>query len=409
MATMGLFTDPTQLQDARLLQMAQLDPNQRSFMMAARGGQQLGQGIGSLFGVDVQDPAVARATKLRELGAKYGTTTAESLDKIAQELQSSDPQMAMQVAEKANELRLTSSKITAEQALVSQRTAAANKEASSLAMEEKLRKELSTLGPNATEADILKVVTKYGPADKVLAILQSSVDKAASRQQQLELARERIQAQIDMARERGATQAQIAQMQIEGRKEIATLAAALKGEKPLTEYQGKSLTFGTRAAEAHNILNSLEGTYSTLSANYLPSFLNSTEGQRAKQAQENFINAVLRQESGAAISSSEFSNARQQYFPQPGDSQEVLDQKRANRETVIKGFEKQAGPGGVDVRNAFNAAPALKPKPATTKGANQIPTERSPAAAPKTMYASNPKTGERIMSTDGGKTWQQAR
>lgn len=121
MATMGLFTDPTQLQEARLMQQAQMDPNQRLYMMAARGGQQLGQGIGSLFGVDVQDPAVARATKLRELGAKYGTTTAEALDKIAQELQATDPQMAMQVAEKANELRLTSSKITAEQALAAQR------------------------------------------------------------------------------------------------------------------------------------------------------------------------------------------------------------------------------------------------------------------------------------------------
>lgn len=30
-------------------------------------------------------------------------------------------------------------------------------------------------------------------------------------------------------------------------------------------------------------------------------------------------------------------------------------------------------------------------------------------AAPAPMYASNPKTGERIMSTDGGKTWQPAR
>ncbi len=121
MATMGLFTDPAQLQEARLMQQAQMDPNQRLYMMAARGGQQLGQGVGSLFGVDVQDPAIARATKLRELGAKYGTTTAESLDKIAQELQATDPQMAMQVAEKANELRLTSSKITAEQALAAQR------------------------------------------------------------------------------------------------------------------------------------------------------------------------------------------------------------------------------------------------------------------------------------------------
>lgn len=127
MATMGLFTDPTQLQEARLMQQAQMDPNQRLYMMAARGGQQLGQGVGSLFGVDVQDPAVARATKLRELGAKYGTTTAEALDKIAQELQATDPQMAMQVAEKANELRAQASKVSLEQARIKSLTAGAGK------------------------------------------------------------------------------------------------------------------------------------------------------------------------------------------------------------------------------------------------------------------------------------------
>ena len=73
MADLGLFTAPEDIQRARLMQQAQMTPNQRLYMMGAQAGQQLGQGVGSLFGVDVQDPAVARATKLRELGAKYGT------------------------------------------------------------------------------------------------------------------------------------------------------------------------------------------------------------------------------------------------------------------------------------------------------------------------------------------------
>ena len=117
----GLFANPEDLQRARLIQQAQMTPNQRLFMMTAQGGQQLGKGVGSLFGVDVQDPAMARASKLRELGAKYGTTTAEALDKIAAELQQTDPQMAMQVAEKANAMRLQSNKIASEAALTQQR------------------------------------------------------------------------------------------------------------------------------------------------------------------------------------------------------------------------------------------------------------------------------------------------
>ena len=50
------------------------------------------------------------------------------------------------------------------------------------------------------------------------------------------------------------------------------------------------------------------------------------------QAQRDFINAVLRRDSGAAINDREFANARQQNSVQPGDSQEVIAQKRANRE-----------------------------------------------------------------------------
>lgn len=61
------------------------------------------------------------------------------------------------------------------------------------------------------------------------------------------------------------------------------------------------------------------------------------------QAKRNFINAVLRRESGAAIAPSEFASANMQYFPEPGDSQPVIDQKRRNREIVIQGMARESG------------------------------------------------------------------
>lgn len=114
----GLFADPRLLQQAQDAQLAKMTPNERLFMMGRQTGRDIGQGLGGFFGVDVQDPAMARASKLRELGAKYGTTTAEALDKIAAELQQTDPQMAMQVAEKANAMRASSSKLKLEEARV---------------------------------------------------------------------------------------------------------------------------------------------------------------------------------------------------------------------------------------------------------------------------------------------------
>lgn len=44
-----------------------------------------------------------------------------------------------------------------------------------------------------------------------------------------------------------------------------------------------------------------------------------------------------------AISESEFASARQQYFPQPGDSAAVIEQKRQNRITATQGIMAAAG------------------------------------------------------------------
>ena len=71
----------------------------------------------------------------------------------------------------------------------------------------------------------------------------------------------------------------------------------------------------------------------------------SAEQQQVDQARRNFITAVLRQESGAAIAASEFANEERKYFPQVGDTAEVIAQKQKARELAIKAMNIQAGPG----------------------------------------------------------------
>jgi hypothetical protein len=70
----------------------------------------------------------------------------------------------------------------------------------------------------------------------------------------------------------------------------------------------------------------------------------SSEFRQADQAKRDFINALMRRESGAVISPSEFENANKQYFPQPGDTKPELDQKAANRRNAVTGISRQAGP-----------------------------------------------------------------
>jgi len=148
------------------------------------------------------------------------------------------------------------------------------------------------------------------------------------------------------------------------------------GGKPLTEVQGNATAFGMRAKQSDAILKNLESkgvtntgiirsavggtlgltpfvgekleqaTHSAM--NVLPSVLGgpNEKQQEVDAARRNFITAVLRKESGAAISPSEFYNEAQKYFPQVGDSQSVLKQKQEARDLAIKALEIQAGPSG---------------------------------------------------------------
>lgn len=275
------------------------------------------------------------------------------------------------------------------------------------AKDKAFREELSTAGGNMEE--MAKIATKYGKPELAVSMFNAQETRAAREAQQRETLRQRqqeLEAKIQQARDSRASREEIAKMQIEARREIAQLAASLRqppqqqvvqtetgpmvlgpggqakpvigpdgqpvrgvkstgNDKPLTEFQGRNYLFGTRSAEAHNVLNELEEKISTsglavkqsLSG---PSFLGgilgaagnaalSKEQQKVEQAQRNFVNAVLRQESGAVISDAEFANAQKQYFPQPGDSKQVIEQKRKNRETAISGFQKLSGPGGADI------------------------------------------------------------
>lgn len=138
-----------------------------------------------------------------------------------------------------------------------------------------------------------------------------------------------------------------------------------KGGKGLSEQQSKDALFGARMQEANKILNELEnaGVSQTVMSRVpwvgdplstaLPSILGGANESQGKymQARRDFINAVLRKESGAVIADSEFSNAEKQYFPQIGDSKEIIAQKAKNRELATKMILAGAGQNGQELVN----------------------------------------------------------
>lgn len=120
------------------------------------------------------------------------------------------------------------------------------------------------------------------------------------------------------------------------------------GGKPMTESQANANLFATRMETADKTLAKLDtqGTdfFASL-ASKAPggNYLLTPEYQMFMQAKLDFLNAVLRKESGAVIGAEELAKGDQQYFPQPGDSPEVIAQKAENRKTAIKGVREASG------------------------------------------------------------------
>jgi hypothetical protein len=137
---------------------------------------------------------------------------------------------------------------------------------------------------------------------------------------------------------------------------------------PMNENQANAAGFADRIANALPVLDFtspgrgarlLEDAPLSLGNDFL-----SAEAQQFFQAERDFINANLRRESGAVIGAEEFVSARRQYIPQPGDKPEVLEQKRRNRETVLRSMGRAAGPA---YQSAPTAAPTAPTAPTSGK------------------------------------------
>jgi hypothetical protein len=193
--------------------LGQMFPDAFGRSMLYAGGAQLGRGIGGALGG--QDPQLQKISAIQAIGKQFDITTPEGLMQAAGAIKNQYPDVALGLTQNAQELSLARSK--------------AAKETLSLNQETQLRDELSKLGPNATQEQVLGIVTRYGSPDRVLAALQASSDRAAQRDNALQMARERIDANIQAAKDRNATAKEIAQMQVQGKIEIANLVASLKG------------------------------------------------------------------------------------------------------------------------------------------------------------------------------------
>jgi len=247
------------------IRLAQLDPAARGAAMTYAGARGLGNAIGGAFGIE--DPQLKMISARNTIAQQIDQTNPESIMKGAQMLaQAGDNQGAFALAQYARQAQVQIAEQQQRLAAGQASLATAAKTQLSIKQEEELRSELSKLGPNATQDQVIGVLTKYGPPEKVLAALTAAQSKTeatlaktaasdAANQAKIEAAKtaadaalERAKvladAKIEAAATAGATAKQIAQMRIDASKELAQskidsamqlkeFANSLKGPKAL--------------------------------------------------------------------------------------------------------------------------------------------------------------------------------
>lgn len=189
-------------------------------------------------------------------------------------------------------------------------------------------------------------------------LLQRREEQAKGQREQLKLALlSRNRGQMDPLKEE------------ERRARIAMYKAAATGRaqnlEDVKDSQALTAGYGRRMEQSENVFDRLEkqgfnrAKISEGLKASLPGFAQPSLTKQQEQAERNFINAQLRRESGAAISQGEYDSAEKQYFPRPGDSPEVLEQKRANRQQAVEGMKIAAG-------RAWSKVPLIPQRPVQT-------------------------------------------
>jgi hypothetical protein len=116
--------------------------------------------------------------------------------------------------------------------------------------------------------------------------------------------------------------------------------------RPFTEQQSKDVVYATRAKGALDTLDPVADYLASLSPRLLE-YVPLGQGRRfqdpmfqvANQAGLEFLAAILRKDTGAAITAQEIDIYGKTYLPQPGDSPELLAQKQQARRRALDALQ----------------------------------------------------------------------
>ena len=200
-----------QLTEQKALQFANMTPQQQTSYNIYKNTGNLGRGLAGAFGVDIQDPAIKRATMLRQMASQFDTNSVEGLKQMAQALQSTDPELGFQVMQRAQAMELAQAKTLTQEAQAAKSLAEQGKILRGEAKDEQLRAELASLPPEADDKAVESIVRKYGKPDDIFKTLERRSTAEANRIAKAELEREKAeQRELEKQRDRDFKQQLVA-------------------------------------------------------------------------------------------------------------------------------------------------------------------------------------------------------
>lgn len=163
------------------------------------------------------------------------------------------------------------------------------------------------------------------------------------------------------------------------------------GGQKLTEAQGKDIGFYTRGLQANTGLDKLDGeltNWAQQNADKVPmglgNALRSPEFRQAKVEADNFLAALLRKDTGAAITDNEFALYGPMFLPQPFDDPATMKLKRQKRATALLALRSGLGTAEI-VAAANEAALGLDQPTDAARGDAMAATANTPASAGQTI------------------------
>lgn len=132
-------------------------------------------------------------------------------------------------------------------------------------------------------------------------------------------------------------------------------AGAGSSAKPFTEPQSKDNVYATRAEGALATLDPLAGELTSLGqraagadpTGVIRGRVQTDQFQIAKVAADEFLQAILRKDTGAAITAQEQELYGKTYLPQPGDSEAAMSQKAQARRRAVEALKAGMSPAQI--------------------------------------------------------------